>query len=89
MRYSIKDVPLIAKQRIIELAKAAGFELCGVAAALPLEEGVARYRHWLAAGQHAGMDWMARNIELRCDPRLLFPPARSILMIAPLFPARR
>ena len=36
---------------------------------------------WLAAGHHAGLDWMAEGKERRADPRRLWPQARSIVVL--------
>jgi epoxyqueuosine reductase len=70
-----------AAERLKALARAAGFDLAGVAALGPAATGAA-YRRWLARGDQAGMAWMERNVELRADPRGLLPGARSALVVA-------
>ncbi|HOC41785.1 MAG TPA: tRNA epoxyqueuosine(34) reductase QueG [Thermoanaerobaculales bacterium] len=64
-----------------ERALAEGFDLVGVAAAAEAT-GAAHLRRWLASGRHAGMAWMARNVELRSDPRRLLPGCRSVVAVA-------
>jgi epoxyqueuosine reductase len=70
-------------------AREAGLDLAGVASLAPASTGAA-YRRWLERGDHAGMAWMARNVEVRMDPRRLLPGARSALVAglryAPLAP---
>ena len=40
-----------------------------------------RLRHFLAAGAHGDMDWMARNADRRGDPRALWADLRTIVML--------
>jgi len=37
---------------------------------------------WLADGRHAGMRYLARRPEIRCDPRRLLPGAASLISVA-------
>lgn len=62
------------------LARAAGFELFGIATLAPAATGDA-YLRWLERGDQAGMGWMERNRELRLDPRGLLPGAKSALVV--------
>ena len=68
-----------------------GFFACGIARARPVDEATAaRYRLWIASGGHAGMHYLADNIDKRLDPTLLLPGARSIVVVAMNYaPARR
>ncbi len=68
-----RDLDLAARQ--------AGFDLCGVAVAGPAPHEAA-LRGWLEAGFHAEMAWMSRTADLRADPRLVLPGARSVIMLA-------
>lgn len=70
-----------AAQRLRTMARTAGFDLAGVARLAPAATGEA-YLRWLARGDHAGMGWMERNVELRLDPRGLLEGARSALVVA-------
>ena len=66
-------------ERIKQSAKELGFDLVGIApAGRPAE--TAYYRQWLAKGFAGEMAYMARNVEKRQDCRLLFPPARSVIV---------
>jgi len=68
-------------ERVRALAREAGFELAGIATLAPAATAAA-YRRWLDRGDHAGMAWMARNVEVRSDARRLLPGARSALVVA-------
>jgi epoxyqueuosine reductase len=51
-----------------------------------------RFERWLAAGHHAGMDWLNRNRDKRFNPAALLDdaPARSVICLALSYaPARR
>jgi len=70
---------------IRELARQCGFELAGVARALPGAD-TARYRAWTAAGHAAAMRYLTdRRGEVREDPRNLLPGARSIVCVGKLY----
>jgi len=59
-----------------------GFQKVGVVRAEVLTQERARLEEWLARGLHAGMEWMARGVERRTDPRELLPGARSVVVVA-------
>ncbi|HJZ96145.1 MAG TPA: tRNA epoxyqueuosine(34) reductase QueG [Candidatus Solibacter sp.] len=70
---------------IRELARACGFELAGVAAALPAEDR-ARYHEWVAAGHGGAMRYLTdHRAAVRDDPRNLLPSARSIICVGKLY----
>lgn len=71
-------------------AKRLGFFSCGIARAEAVDEGTALYyERWLQEGCQAGMDYLVRNKEIRLDPTLLMPGARSIICVAMSYaPAR-
>lgn len=58
-----------------------GFDLCRVAPVHLQPETGERLRMWLDDGAHGEMNWMAEKVELRTDPRILWPEARSIVML--------
>lgn len=58
-----------------------GFQKAGIVRAGPLKDEGPRLDEWLARGYHGEMAWMARETEKRRDPRLLFPAARSIVVV--------
>jgi epoxyqueuosine reductase len=64
-----------------ERARAAGFDLVGVASAEPLREGGKRLREWQEAGMAADMGYMHRPVELLSDPKKLQKSARSVVSL--------
>jgi epoxyqueuosine reductase len=69
-------------EKIKWLALAAGFDKSGVARAEPLGRESAQFIEWLGRSYHGEMAWMEREPEKRTDPRLIFPEARSVLVVA-------
>lgn len=67
---------------IKERALAEGFHKVGIVRAEPLDEEAPRLKEWLARGHHGEMSWMARDVAKRLNPLELFPPARSIVVVA-------
>jgi epoxyqueuosine reductase len=62
-------------------ASALGFDFCGIARALPLEEDARKLEQWLQKGLHGGMQYMENYFELRIDPSKLVPGARSVITV--------
>jgi epoxyqueuosine reductase len=70
---------------IRELAAECGFELAGVAAALPHED-YARFEDWRAQGFAGEMGYLTdRRGDLRADPRHLLPAAVSVICVGKLY----
>ena len=60
-----------------------GFSACGAAPAEPLPDWrVEQRRQWLADGCQGEMDYLERNEEKRCDPRLLVEGAQTVVSLA-------
>lgn len=59
-----------------------GFHKIGVARAQPLREEGARLKTWLGENFHGEMQWMEREPEKRADPNLIFPDAKSVVVVA-------
>ena len=59
-----------------------GFQKVGIVRAEPLVDEAAHLNDWLSRGFHGEMAWMEREPEKRSDPRLLFPEARSVVVVA-------
>ena len=73
----------LSSERIKAEAYALGFFACGVAKAAPVAADCAEaFRRWLNAKGHAGMDYMARNVDKRLNPCLLMPGVKSIVCVA-------
>ena len=69
----------------VQLARECGFELAGVAPALPLNE-FAFYRQWVEAGLAGPMDYLTdHRLAARADPRHLLPSVRSVLCMGKLY----
>ncbi len=71
------------KKQLAEKAKSLGIEKIGVAKAEPVSE-TARNIHeeWISSGRHGDMGYMAKYVDVRNDPRNLWPNARSIISCA-------
>jgi epoxyqueuosine reductase len=67
---------------IKDRARSEGFENVGVVPAERLEAAPDRLLEWLQRGYHGEMSWMARDPEMRGDPRRFFPAARSVIVVA-------
>jgi epoxyqueuosine reductase len=63
------------------LASREGFEEVGIVPAAALDAESDRLIEWLARGYHGDMQWLARDPEMRADPRKLFPAARSVVVV--------
>ena len=73
------------REQIKTLARECGFELAGIAAAVPAPES-AYYRQWIAGGLAGEMGYLTdRRAGLRDDPRQLLASARSILCVGKLY----
>lgn len=64
-----------------QTAAACGFDFCGIAKAEKLDEDAYRLEQWLNKGMHGAMQYMERNFDLRVDPCLLVPGARSVITL--------
>ncbi|MCC6750808.1 MAG: tRNA epoxyqueuosine(34) reductase QueG [Deltaproteobacteria bacterium] len=74
-------MPTIEDQ-IRQAAHALGFVRVGFSSAEPLREHERLFHAWLDAGHAAGMDYLERSRELRADPRVLLPEARTVIVVA-------
>ena len=72
----------VAAAQIKERALQLGFSKVGIARAESLTEEHSRLQQWLARGFNGEMKWMERDPTQRTDPRLFFPPARSVIVVA-------
>lgn len=63
-------------------ARHLGFDPVGIVPAAVLTTEGARFREWLGRNFHGRMDYLARNPEMRLDPRQLLPAARSVICVA-------
>jgi len=63
-------------------AAALGFDGLKVARADAIPQAPERLRQFLNAGHHGTMGWMAETEQRRAAPQVLWPEARSVLMLA-------
>jgi epoxyqueuosine reductase len=71
---------LSPKDKIVAYATELGFDSCRVASAMPPRHAT-EFRSWLSNGAAGEMDWMERGAEKRCDPELVLPGVRSIVVV--------
>ena len=69
--------------RIKAHARAVGFDIVGVARALPFEDDRRVTRERIAAGHYDGLPWFTpERADFSSDPRNLLPTARSVISLA-------
>ena len=73
----IENHTAIIKSTAINL----GFNYCGIAKAVQLDEDAARLQNWLDQGMHGKMSYMENYFDLRIDPRKLVPGAKSVITL--------
>lgn len=69
-------------QKIKQKALDIGFDKVGIVAADSLDVEGQRLKEWLGRGYHGEMRWMEREPGKRSDPRILFPGAKSMIVLA-------
>ncbi len=75
----------MTRQDVLAIARECGFELAGIAAAVPSSDG-ARYHQWVYAGMAGAMGYLTdRRARVRNDPRNMLPSAKSILCVGKLY----
>lgn len=73
---TVQSISASIKRKAHEL----GFDLCGIARSRSLDEYGPYFRNWLSLGMNDKMDYLAREVEKRLDPGILFPGARSLVV---------
>ncbi|HZR47608.1 MAG TPA: tRNA epoxyqueuosine(34) reductase QueG [Candidatus Manganitrophaceae bacterium] len=69
-------------KRIKETALALGFHRVGITSSDPVESDQHRFAEWLADGFSGEMAYLAKDPEIRSDPKRRFPEARSVVCLA-------
>ena len=72
---------MLRKQYLRDTALGLGFDAVGVSRAEKMDEEAARLEKWLNAGFHGEMEYMERWFDLRTDPTLLVPGAKSVVSL--------
>ena len=66
---------------IKKIAYELGFQFCGISKAEFLVEEAPRLEKWLKDSKHGKMSYMENHFDMRLDPRLLVPGAKSIVSL--------
>ncbi|MEP6674539.1 MAG: tRNA epoxyqueuosine(34) reductase QueG [Ferruginibacter sp.] len=67
-----------------------GFDHCGIAKAVLLEDDARRLEQWLSQGMHGSMNYMENYFDLRINPSKLVPGAKSVItLLLNYFPAQQ
>lgn len=72
----------LTAENIRQKAREIGFSKVGVVQATALTEEGEQLQEWLARNFHGQMEYMARNPQMRADPRQLMPSAKSVVCVA-------
>lgn len=76
------DTPLNVERRLEESASALGFDAFGIARLERDGPQAGRLHAFLGAGRHGDMTWLETSAEKRGDPLVLWPEAKSAVMVA-------
>lgn len=68
-------------EKIKEKALELGFDDIGFSPAVVREKDAEVLDNWLNNGRHADMHWMSNHSDLRKDPKLLVPQAKSVISV--------
>ena len=66
---------------IKQYAKQLGFDMCGIAKAIQLDDDARRLERWLQKGFQGTMQYMENHFDLRINPSLLVPGAKSVITL--------
>jgi epoxyqueuosine reductase len=77
------DSPRARTRAVKEIARTAGFDVVGIAAAAPFDDARRFLRERIAAGVFSGLPWFtAERADVAADPGNLLPGVRSIVAVA-------
>ncbi|MBV9617697.1 MAG: tRNA epoxyqueuosine(34) reductase QueG [Verrucomicrobia bacterium] len=76
-----ENPPGILKARLVDFAREIGFDSCRVTACVSPAHAN-EFEDWLDDGAHGEMNYMARGEEKRRNPQIIFPGAKSIVVLA-------
>jgi epoxyqueuosine reductase len=68
-------------QIIKSIATQLGFDFCGIALAQHLNDDARRLETWLNKGMNGSMEYMANHFDIRVNPTLLVPGAKSVITV--------
>ena len=83
--YQAKQIKLSSPSEnsrfIKNISSQLGFEYCGIAKAVKLDDDAKRLENWLNKGMQGKMNYMEKFFELRIDPAQLVAGARSVITL--------
>ena len=68
-------------QRLADEARAAGFDAIGIVQPDAIGQAGKRLAEFIELGRHGTMTWMEQRLNWRQDPRVLWPDARSLVVL--------
>ncbi|NBZ86667.1 tRNA epoxyqueuosine(34) reductase QueG [Stagnihabitans tardus] len=77
------------KDKLHARAMEEGFSAMGICAPDAIPQASERLAAFVAQGAHGQMSWMAERMEWRGNPAALWPQARSVIMLAEVYPGAR
>ena len=77
MKFKENKYSVLIKQSAVRL----GFDHCGIAKAVVLNEDARRLESWLNKGMHGNMQYMENHFDMRIDPSKLVPGAKSVITL--------
>lgn len=75
------DSPTLSSSVVKAVAATVGFDACGLAEATALTPEEFHLDEWIAHGFHADMHYMEQYRDLRTNPRVLHPGARTVISV--------
>lgn len=78
----VDQMPEDLRQALAREARRQGFARAGVTTPAAIGAAGARLTEFLALGRQGDMTWLAETAARRSDPRVLWPEARSVVMLA-------
>jgi epoxyqueuosine reductase len=75
-------MPISISENLRRLAEAEGFDGCRITGAGAIPLAAERLRQFVAMGHHGTMGWLADTAERRGSPTVLWPEAKSAIMLA-------
>lgn len=79
------ELPPHLRDRLAARASEEGFAKLGICAPDAVPEAAGRLAAWLAEGRHGQMAWMAERVAWRGSAAVLWPEARSVIMLAEVY----
>ncbi len=74
---AVKENAILIKS----ISASLGFDHCGIAKAMKLDDDARRLEAWLSKGMQGSMHYMEKHFELRIDPAKLLPGAKSVITL--------